>query len=412
MEQVHKHEFKKLTKKIMNKPTNKTSYFDPIDLSLITPLEDAIEEFKQEKNINEYEYEVFKTDNEAKERHLDHKENLKILDLHLDLANQLNGQEKPNLSSDFIIQGPLDIRKEIPFEPEEIATLLAGLSRLKNEKKFYTIAQTKAWLINLGDLMPYLRNVPNEVISRYKALDDDGKPVTLSEIILGENGNGKGTFPSRIDGLDVDFPRYKLIHIPRSYDNALFNLFWDKQGVATEYTKRLLIEISQRISKQLHDAAIIYDEWITTTHPEAITANYILNWAENINSFEIDSLNLKVVKEVFNRTIQNYKETIEIEESKNDKASPDTHINKEIQDQPKLKTPERRELVLTGWLIGKGYKIGDKVNETREDVWNELKATNLRLFNYDAIQYNKDGIKELAPTPEKFFKEQSVCSFI
>jgi hypothetical protein len=74
------------------------------------------------------------------------------------------------------------------------------------------------------------------------------------------------------------------------------------------------------------------------------------------------------------------------------------------------KTQQFREAALSGWLIGSGYSIGDTVTETRHEVWDALRATELKEFNYDSKSPSKSEYV-LASTPKRFYRLQKLCSF-
>ena len=67
----------------------------------------------------------------------------------------------------------------------------------------------------------------------------------------------------------------------------------------------------------------------------------------------------------------------------------------------KISKQQLREFALAGWLIGRGYKIGDSILEKRHEVWDELKKADRDLFFSESK--NKGDI---ASTPKKFFKDQ------
>lgn len=85
-------------------------------------------------------------------------------------------------------------------------------------------------------------------------------------------------------------------------------------------------------------------------------------------------------------------------------------LEPELEPDSTAKTQKVREAALSGWLIGSGYSIGDTVTETRHEVWDALRTTELKEFSYDSKSPSKSEYV-LASTPKRFYRLQKLCSF-
>lgn len=69
-----------------------------------------------------------------------------------------------------------------------------------------------------------------------------------------------------------------------------------------------------------------------------------------------------------------------------------------------------REAALLGWMVGKGRNRGDKLEMTRHELWDELKLTGLKAFDFESKTVSKNG-HDISPTPKSFFSKQKIFKF-
>jgi len=74
-----------------------------------------------------------------------------------------------------------------------------------------------------------------------------------------------------------------------------------------------------------------------------------------------------------------------------------------MEDRNDVNTPEKRQLVLRGWLIGAGYGLGHEFEDRKRlDVWNAMSKANAQLF---PVREQVDS------TINNFFNTAKLCSF-
>jgi hypothetical protein len=386
-----------------------------IDREIIVKLDKAIDESMSINSKENFEGRGHSTEVEAEA-------DFTKMNNHLRLAGMCR-YESNKLKEDMTFDAALDgfvINNSLRFfdSYEQIAMLCAGLSPLKVSKNFFNQSMTIKALQNL------------------KKIDESSLLGLLFDLRMTDlNGILKTTKPlkrsfsmprlSRFDRvtpyLGASLPHHTFQGCDPS--DPIMRLLFDEEGKCSKHLIALTLSIYVHLSSRLDIAIELLPSCVEEFEdspfreiPIAESLNQMIEWAakHSLNTPHLKA-SLSEQNQITKKSslIYNAGQDMVFEKENNngeDRADKNSHMENP-KSSPKLKLPEKRELVLRGWLMGRGYSIGDVVNETQEVVWNDLKKAEPKLFNYDAVKYTREG-KSMAATPKTFFNnQQKVCKF-
>lgn len=253
-----------------------------------------------------------------------------------------------------------------------------------------------------NELIYEKRTSEKDFLLKYKDSVDKLRSDRLTEL-------EKNQIWNKPEALDVDYDHYSKMEY-WTLDECIFLLF-DKNPEFLSHKKliNIIAPNSPFLKKyvQTHELAkraIASEKLLQTNYP-----SFFINWAKSIGSDMPEDL-VKLVekrkgqyidyKSLYERAKNVIADQSEVIQKLSDQISKSKNEDYSTTSTAKLLAQERRELILKGYLTGKGLDNNQQLKISQEKLWDSLNKIDNNIFP----PTSDDTIKA-------FFRKQKLCSF-